>query len=250
MDGYINLLGVTISLANAGEAVEKTQAFLADPGRHVIRFVDTKACTLASEDEACARSIAQSDYVLPADLSTEQGVKELVEGYREVFWHQDYFDALFELASESALDIYIVTATTQRYTDITETVHAKFPYLAIHGKALEDIDTTSGYDALANDINAVAPDILFFYVDIRTQNTLLEECSAIINASLIICGIGMFEVAIDEQKAPDEEIAPIREKFWFRMINSIKRIHTTIKVMMFKNRIKSSRKDDSDGDEE
>lgn len=250
MDGYINLLGVTISLANAGEAMEKTQGFLDDKGRHVIRFVDTKACTLASEDADCAKLIAESDFVLPADFSTEQGVKELVEGYREMFWHQEYFDMLFNNASENALEVYFVTPTVQRYTDIADTIHAQFPYLSIHGKALEEFDLASSYDALANDINAVAPDILFFYVDVKMQNTLLTECSDIINASLLICGIGMFEDAIDEQKAPVEEDAPLKEKFWHRMINFFKRIHTTIKGMIFKNRVKSSRKDDSDGDEE
>lgn len=249
MDGYINLLGVTISLANAKEAAEKTQGFLDDKSRHVIRFVDTKACTLASEDADCARLIAESDYVLPADLSTEQGVKELVDGYREVFWHREYFDMLFNYASENALEIYFVTSTVQRYTDIVDTIHAGFPYLPVHGKALEEFDLTSAYDALANDINAVAPDILFFYVDVKTQNTLLAECSDIINASLLICGTGMLEDVIEEQKTPVEEDAPLKEKFWRRLINFIKRIHTTIKGMIFKNRVKSSRKDDADGDE-
>lgn len=250
MVGYINLLGVTISLANAKEAMEKTRFFLDDKGRHVIRFVDTKACTLASEDADCAKLIAESDYVLPADFSTEQGVKELVEGYREVFWHREYFDMLFESASENALEVYFVTPTIKLYTDITDTLHAQFPYLSVHGKALEEFDLASAYDALANDINAVAPDILFFYVDVRTQNALLTECSDIINASLLICGTGMLEGVIEEQKAPVEENAPLKEKFWHRMINFLKRLHTTIRGMIFKNRVKSSRKDESDGDEE
>lgn len=244
------MLGVTISLANAKEAIEKTQTFLDEKTRRVIRFVDTKACTLASTDAECARLIAESDYVLPADLSTEQGVKELVEGYREVFWHREYFDALFSHASENGLEVYFVTPTVQRYTDIADTIHAQFPYLSVHGKALEEFDLTTGYDALANDINAVAPDVLVFYVDVVTQNALLAECGDIINASLLICGTGMLEDAIDEQKLPIEEDTPLKEKFWRRMINFFKRIHTTIKGMIFKSRVKSSRRDDLDGDEE
>lgn len=250
MDGYINLLGVTISLANAGEAVEKTQNFLDDKGRHVIRFVDTKACTLAAEDEACAKFIEESDFVLPADLSTEQGVKEIVDGYREVFWHREYFEELFKRAAEAAQEIYFVTPTVKQYTDISDTIHAHFPYLSVHGKALEELDLSVSYDALANNINAVAPDILFFYVDIKMQNTLLMACGDIINASLVICGIGMLEDAIEEQKIPVEEDVPLKAKFWWRVINFLKRIHTTVVGMIFKNRVKNSRKDEQDGDQE
>ncbi len=250
MDGYINLLGVTISLSNAGEAVKKTQAFLEENGRHVIRFVDTKACVLASEDEACARLIESSDYVLPADISTEQGVKEIVDGYREVFWHRDYFDELFGYAAEMAWELYFVTPTVKQYTDIQNTIHAKFPYLSVDGKALEELDLSVSYDALANEINAVAPKILFFYVDIKMQNELLVACTDIINASLVICGTGMLEDVIDEQKQPEEENVPLKEKFWYRMINFLKRLHTTVVGMIFKNRVKNSRKEDQFGDKE
>lgn len=248
MDGYINLLGVTISLDNAKTALEKTRMFLGSQGRHVIRFVDTKACTLASEDAECARMIGDSDYVLPADLSTEQGIKELIDGYREVFWHREYFDALFGWAAENGQEIYFVTSTEKEYTDIAETVKTRFPYLSLHGKAIETLGDAAGYDVLANDINSVAPTILFFYTNVKLQNDLMQECGGLLNAALIICGIGMLEDVITERKTTPEEDAPLKEKFSARTVNFLKRIHTTMVGEVFKNRVKNSRKDEQDGD--
>ncbi len=250
MEGYINLLGVTISLDNAKTAMEKTQRFLNEQGRHVIRFVDTEACTLASENEECAGIIAESDYVLPANMATEQGIKEIIDGYWELFWHSEYFDSLFGWAAGNRQEIYFVTSTVREFDVIAEALHMKFPYLSLHGKALEEFDSSGGYDILANDINAVAPAILFFYVNVKLQNDLLQECGTLINASLVICGIGMFEDVIVEQKVRLKEDAPLKEKFWARVIKFLKKIHTTMVGAMFKKRIKHSRKDEQNGDPE
>ncbi len=250
MEGQVNLLGVTIELASAEEALVKTQELLEDTGRHTIRFVGTKACTLASENEECARLIAESDYVLPAGLSTEQGIKELVEGYREVFWHRDYFDALFKRAAEESKELYFVTSTTKKYQSIADSIHADFPYLSIHGKALEELDGAEIYHTLANDINAIAPDILFFYVGVEKQNELIVSCQDLINASLLICGQGMLDDMIETPVPLPEEASALEKKFFTSVVNFFKKLHTTIVGALFKKRVKDSRRDEQNGNEE
>ncbi len=250
MEGQVNLLGVTIELASASEAMVKTRELLDETGIHVIRFVDTKGCTLAAEDEECARLIAESDYVLPAGLSTEQGIKELVEGYREVFWHKDYFDALYAYVAETSKELYFVTNTTKKYQSIVDTIHVDFPYLSIHGKALEELDSKDNYHELANDINSIAPDILFFYVGVEKQNDLIVACEGLINASLIVCGHGMLDSMIEPSVSLPDDASALERKFFASVVNFFKKMHTTVVGAVFKRRVKDSRREQSDGNED
>ncbi|MBR6222999.1 MAG: WecB/TagA/CpsF family glycosyltransferase [Lachnospiraceae bacterium] len=252
MDGQVNLFGVMVSLAGAKEALQKTNELFADSKRHIIRFVDTKACMTAKNDEDCKALIERGDLVLPANLSTEEGVKQYVKGYREVFWHKDYFEGLFTKAVDEAMEIYFYTATDKEYDQISDFLLDSFPYLAIHGKSMESLyesdtgEINSRYGMLANDINSVAPEILFLYVDINEQNSFLERCYDVVNARVMICGTGMFYYISGEQvsELSGDEVMP--EKLGKRLVYMFERIKQAIKGMAFKSAVLLNKSKDTD----
>ena len=255
MDGQVNLFGVMVSLAGAKEALAKTAELFADSKRHIIRFVDTKACMVAKSDSKCKSLIEQGDLVLPANLSTEEGVKQFVKGYREVFWHKEYFEGLFGRALDEAMDIYFYTATDKEYDQISDFLLDSFPYLSIHGRSMESFEVgetgevDSRYGTLANDINSVAPELLFLYVDINEQNSFLDSCYDVVNARIMICGTGMFYYISGEQVAESSEDPVKPGGLWKRFVYRLERIRQSIGGMMFKSMVIMN-KDKASGEED
>lgn len=242
MDEAIYLLGVKIRPVFLQNAFQKTCEFLNEAGSSLICFVDAQSCILAQDDQEYAKVISGADLILPADECIDKAIASLTLEQQEAFSRNEYFNELFKLLEEEAREVYIVTDRVRQLEEAILALQEKVPYLSVHGKALED--AKENHDLLANDINAVAPDILLLYIDAKVQCTFLQEYRNKINVGLFVCGNRAMEQVIWEMKKLPAIVEKMKMEKFYRWLNKSKKIHTTIINNTFMKRVKKeSRKD-------
>ena len=95
-----------------------------------------------------------------------------------------YYNGMFADAVEKERNVCILTETKEELDHVTDQVRKVYPYLAIDGVTLEGSISS---DAIVNEINGYAPDILILHVRTGEVVRFLEYDRSRTNATVCVC---------------------------------------------------------------
>lgn len=251
MNDRYKVLGVSVDLYSTQMALNKTYEFVADKCFRIVYLADSKLCLLSEKNDDIARILDNTDMVLPGDVTLRDGIKAEIEQYNSEVFAEEYINSVLYKIEDKDGYLYLIAKTREQFERYEEYIRRIWPYMAIGGVAVEDsIDDNLLW--LANDINAVAPDLLITCADHNWQLEFIDKLKSLVNVELCICTGDLFE---DITKVPIKVPEGIKkfklEKLYMWLIKH-KTIHTTIMDSIFKKRVKkeNSRRDEDDKEQQ
>lgn len=245
MEKRIQLLDISVDLASTWDASSATIEYLQDVSSKVVYFVNSKTLLLLQENDEWRAIVEESNLILPGNASVDDSINEVLGHKRDPFFVESYFDDVFDYAIETGLDIMLVAEDKNKLSSVQENLHAKRPYLSLTGLDLSKYGDSM--DAIVNEINSVAPDILIMTLKEQMQLELLKGYRNQMNARLMLfTGNILYKKAVSEAEVP-ESVQKLKVTNLYKWFLKGERIRTLVNNIKVKMQVKQHSKEKKDG---
>lgn len=194
------LAGVRIDNCSLREALKKTEVYLKNVSVSVIEAINMDTIMIAGRDEMVRGCLAEADLVLPADkeilqemgIATKQRIREIKE--------DEFFHELIKRLVRAKMRFYFLARTK----DELECLEGNF--MRNYGERIQiagsyAVDECTGlHDAVVNEINSVAPDVICSVLPCPEQEHFLAMHRSMLNTNLWL-GFGMGHEFADNNKS-------------------------------------------------
>lgn len=183
MSEQLRKFGIPFRIYNKDQIFQVSCDWLEEPALYTVFFVAAKQCIPLSEAKALLDKREQIIWI-PGDeavcsLFSKKERHEMLELSVE-----GYVMNICEYAADMGLDICFLMEDKAELEFVTEGIRKNYPYLAIHGLALDSMNSA---EMMINEINSIAPEILIMGVHTSEIRRYLEYDRNKTNARLCIC---------------------------------------------------------------
>lgn len=183
MNDELNLFGIPFRICSEEELYGESCDFLEEPVLHTIIFVSAVQCSMISD---VMESMERKEQMLwlPGDDAMKMVLPKKERHIMSGFSVQRYVMKMCEYAADLGLDICVLMENDRDLEIITEEIRRLYPYLALRGLSREDITSE---EQVINEINSVAPEILFSGICSGELRRFIERDRHKTNARLCVC---------------------------------------------------------------
>lgn len=183
MNDELNLFGIPFQICNEETLYGESCDFLEEPVLHTIIFVSAVQCNMISDAMETMERKRQMLWV-PGDDALKTVLPKKERHIMNGFSIQRYVMKMCEYAADLGLDICVLMENDRDLKAITEEIRRWYPYLVLHGLSRENI---ASEERVINEINSVAPEILFSGIRSGELRRFIERDRHKTNARLCIC---------------------------------------------------------------
>ena len=187
----IDFAGIELDNYTVREMIMNVEKNMADHGFHTIEEINMDTLMMAESDEVVRKAIAVTEHTVIA----ENGILKAVgaESYqrRHEIEHHDFFFEMMKRIERNRQTLFVIGNTPQQVERAREFLQERFGKCEIVGaEALVECQGTT--DAMVNEINALAPDVILSVLPSPEQEHFLVENHEKLSAGLWY-GIGNWD---------------------------------------------------------
>lgn len=197
----VKLLGMEIDNYTVREAMLQVEVFLDNNVLNTIENISTKVLVAAEQTESVRECMEQLDLAIIAEkgILTAAGITS-AQRIREIK-DQDFFQEFMKRIIRNHKSVFLLGAKREKIEGFQQMLNERYPQLKIVGMSAMQ-ECVGDIDAVINEMNAMAPDVIFSILPTPEQEQFLLEKKDRLNAK-IWYGLG-------------EDLSGIakRESFW------------------------------------
>lgn len=188
----IDVAGIELDNYTVRETIMNVEKEMSDNGFHTIEEVNMDMLILAESDEVIREALASVEHTVIA----ERGILEAVgaDSYqrKHEIEHHDFFYEMMKRIERNRLSVFLVGQQREQAQQMCERILELHPKCNLIGvEALEEC--IGNPDALINEINSFAPDVIISVIPSPMQEHFLMENRDKISAGLWY-GMGTMEL--------------------------------------------------------
>lgn len=183
MNNQGKLFGIPFQIYSEQQAYQESCDFLEEPALYTISFIGAEQCGVMADAKETLKQNPQMIW-LPGDDAVRSLFSKKERHEKMEFSVQNYIMKMCEYAADMGLDICFLMENGKELDFVTSGIRKTYPYLAIHGICLNDMQSS---EMMINEINSIAPEILILCVHAGELRRYLECDRNKTNARLCIC---------------------------------------------------------------
>ena len=188
----IDFAGIELDNYTVREMIMNVEKDMSDHGFHTIEEVNMDTLMLAETDELVRKAIGFAEHTVIAENGILEAVGAGSYQHRHEIEHHDFFYELMKRIERNHKTMFVIGDSMERVEQMCELISDRYPKCEIVGMEALD-ECTGATDAVVNEMNAVAPDVILSIIPSPQQEHFLMENREKISAELWY-GIGKIEL--------------------------------------------------------
>ena len=188
----IDFAGIVLDNYSVRETIMNVEKNMSDQGFHTIEEVNMDTLMQAETDEVIKDALQMAEHTVIAEAGILDAVGAGSYQRRHEIEHHDFFYELMKRIERNHKTLFVIGDSMERVEQMCERISDRYPKCDIVG--MESLDECSGAtDAVINEINALAPDVVLSIIPSPQQEHFLMENREKISAELWY-GLGKIEL--------------------------------------------------------
>lgn len=188
----IDFAGIVLDNYSVRETIMNVEKNMSDQGFHTIEEVNMDTLMQAETDEVIKDALQMAEHTVIAEAGILDAVGAGSYQRRHEIEHHDFFYELMKRIERNHKTLFVIGDSMERVEQMCERILDRYPKCDIVG--MEALDECSGAtDAVINEINALAPDVVLSIIPSPQQEHFLMENREKISAELWY-GLGKIEL--------------------------------------------------------
>lgn len=188
----IDFAGIVLDNYSVRETIMNVEKNMSDYGFHTIEEVNMDTLMQAETDEVIKDALQMAEHTVIAEAGILDAVGAGSYQRRHEIEHHDFFYELMKRIERNHKTLFVIGDSMERVEQMCERIEDRYPKCEIVG--MEALDECSGAtDAVVNEMNALAPDVILSIIPSPQQEHFLMENREKISAELWY-GIGKIEL--------------------------------------------------------
>ena len=188
----IDFAGIVLDNYSVRETIMNVEKNMSDQGFHTIEEVNMDTLMQAETDEVIKDALQMAEHTVIAEAGILDAVGAGSYQRRHEIEHHDFFYELMKRIERNHKTLFVIGDSMERVEQMCERISDSYPKCDIVG--MEALDECSGAtDAVINEINALAPDVVLSIIPSPQQEHFLMENREKISAELWY-GLGKIEL--------------------------------------------------------
>ena len=188
----IDFAGIVLDNYSVRETIMNVEKNMSDQGFHTIEEVNMDTLMQAETDEVIKEALQIVEHTVIAEAGILDAVGAGSYQRRHEIEHHDFFYELMKRIERNHKTMFVIGDSMERVEQMCELISDRYPKCEIVGMEALD-ECTGATDAVVNEMNAVAPDVIFSIIPSPQQEHFLMENREKISAELWY-GIGKIEL--------------------------------------------------------
>ena len=188
----IDFAGIVLDNYSVRETIMNVEKNMSDQGFHTIEEVNMDTLMQAETDEVIKEALQIVEHTVIAEAGILDAVGAGSYQRRHEIEHHDFFYELMKRIERNHKTMFVIGDSMERVEQMCELISDRYPKCEIVGREALD-ECTGATDAVVNEMNAVAPDVILSIIPSPQQEHFLMENREKISAELWY-GIGKFEL--------------------------------------------------------
>ena len=188
----IDFAGIVLDNYSVRETIMNVEKNMSDQGFHTIEEVNMDTLMQAETDEVIKDALQMAEHTVIAEAGILDAVGAGSYQRRHEIEHHDFFYELMKRIERNHKTLFVIGDSMERVEQMCERIMELYPKCEVIG--MEALDECSGAtDAVINEINALAPDVVLSIIPSPQQEHFLMENREKISAELWY-GLGKIEL--------------------------------------------------------
>lgn len=188
----IDFAGIVLDNYSVRETIMNVEKNMSDQGFHTIEEVNMDTLMQAETDEVIKEALQIVEHTVIAEAGILDAVGAGSYQRRHEIEHHDFFYELMKRIERNHKTMFVIGDSMERVEPMCELISDRYPKCEIVGREALD-ECTGATDAVVNEMNAVAPDVILSIIPSPQQEHFLMENREKISAELWY-GIGKIEL--------------------------------------------------------
>lgn len=188
----IDFAGIVLDNYSVRETIMNVEKNMSDQGFHTIEEVNMDTLMQAETDEVIKEALQIVEHTVIAEAGILDAVGAGSYQRRHEIEHHDFFYELMKRIERNHKTMFVIGDSMERVEQMCELISDRYPKCEIVGMEALD-ECTGATDAVVNEMNAVAPDVILSIIPSPQQEHFLMENREKISAELWY-GIGKIEL--------------------------------------------------------
>lgn len=188
----IDFAGIVLDNYSVRETIMNVEKNMSDQGFHTIEEVNMDTLMQAETDEVIKEALQIVEHTVIAEAGILDAVGAGSYQRRHEIEHHDFFYELMKRIERNHKTMFVIGDSMERVEQMCELISDRYPKCEIVGREALD-ECTGATDAVVNEMNAVAPDVILSIIPSPQQEHFLMENREKISAELWY-GIGKIEL--------------------------------------------------------
>ena len=188
----IDFAGIVLDNYSVRETIMNVEKNMSDQGFHTIEEVNMDTLMQAETDEVIKEALQIVEHTVIAEAGILDAVGAGSYQRRQEIEHHDFFYELMKRIERNHKTMFVIGDSMERVEQMCELISDRYPKCEIVGMEALD-ECTGATDAVVNEMNAVAPDVILSIIPSPQQEHFLLENREKITAELWY-GIGKIEL--------------------------------------------------------
>lgn len=188
----IDFAGIVLDNYSVCETIMNVEKNMSDQGFHTIEEVNMDTLMQAETDEVIKEALQIVEHTVIAEAGILDAVGAGSYQRRHEIEHHDFFYELMKRIERNHKTMFVIGDSMERVEQMCELISDRYPKCEIVGMEALD-ECTGATDAVVNEMNAVAPDVILSIIPSPQQEHFLMENREKISAELWY-GIGKIEL--------------------------------------------------------
>ena len=188
----IDFAGIVLDNYSVRETIMNVEKNMSDQGFHTIEEVNMDTLMQAETDEVIKEALQIVEHTVIAEAGILDAVGAGSYQRRHEIEHHDFFYELMKRIERNHKTMFVIGDAMERVEQMCELISDRYPKCEIVGMEALD-ECTGATDAVVNEMNAVAPDVILSIIPSPQQEHFLMENREKISAELWY-GIGKIEL--------------------------------------------------------
>lgn len=170
----IDFAGIVLDNYSVHETIMNVEKNMSDHGFHTIEEVNMDTLMQAETDEVIKDALQMAEHTVIAEAGILDAVGAGSYQRRHEIEHHDFFYELMKRIERNHKTLFVIGDSMERVEQMCERIADRYPKCEIVG--MEALDECSGAtDAVVNEINALAPDVILSIIPSPQQEHFLME---------------------------------------------------------------------------
>ena len=170
----IDFAGIVLDNYSVRETIMNVEKNMSDQGFHTIEEVNMDTLMQAETDEVIKDALQMAEHTVIAEAGILDAVGAGSYQRRHEIEHHDFFYELMKRIERNHKTLFVIGDSMERVEQMCERISDRYPKCDIVG--MEALDECSGVtDAVINEINALAPDVVLSIIPSPQQEHFLME---------------------------------------------------------------------------
>ena len=188
----IDFAGIVLDNYSVRETIMNVEKNMSDQGFHTIEEVNMDTLMQAETDEVIKEALQIVEHTVIAEAGILDAVGAGSYQRRHEIEHHDFFYELMKRIERNHKTMFVIGDSMERVEQMCELISDRYPKCEIVGREALD-ECIGATDAVVNEMNAVAPDVILSIIPSPQQEHFLMENREKISAELWY-GIGKIEL--------------------------------------------------------